>query len=422
MANAFSKEERVAFEQMLEGFNDALVLSKNVNTYRTNAQSMERQSDTIWRPMPYIMSSFDGMDASSQFKDITQLSVPASLGFKKGVALSMDSKQLRDQLQEGRLGQAAMQKLASDINVAVSNAASLQGTLVVKRSAAATGFDDIAQADTIMNAQGVMMGDRYIALSSGDYNSMASNLAARQTLNGKPQTAYEKAYMGQNAGFETFKLDYAYRLTAKTATTVTVNGANQYYTPKARSTAVTGEVSNVDNRYQSLTVSVSSGTIKIGDAFTIAGVYAVHHITKQSTGQLKTFRVVDIVSGAGGSGVIKISPAIISGGGATNAEIMYQNVDSTPANGAAITFLNTADGFANPFWYKDAIELLPGSLSVPSDAGMQVLRATTDQGIEVVMSKQAGINGLDAKFRWDILFGVAVVNPEMAGIMMFNQP
>jgi len=422
MSNAFSKEERVAFEQMLEGFNDALVLSKNVNTYRTNAQSMERQSDTIWRPMPYIMSSFDGMDASAQFKDVTQLSVPASLGFKKGVALSMDSKQLRDQLQEGRLGQAAMQKLASDINVAVSNAASLQGTLVVKRSAAATGFDDIAQADTIMNAQGVMMGDRYIALSSGDYNSMASNLAARQTLNGKPQTAYEKAYMGQNAGFETFKLDYAYRLTAKTATTVTVNGANQYYTPKATSTATTGEVSNVDNRYQNLTVAVTSGAIKIGDAFTIAGVYAVHHITKQSTGQLKTFRVVDIVSGAGGSGVIKISPAIISGGGATNAELMYQNVDSTPANGAAITFLNTADGFANPFWYKDAIELLPGSLSVPSDAGMQVIRATTDQGIEVVMSKQAGINGLDAKFRWDILFGVAVVNPEMAGIMMFNQP
>ena len=108
--------------------------------------------------------------------------------------------------------------------------------------------------------------------------------------------------------------------------------------------------------------------------------------------------------------------------GRRKLETMYQNVGSTPANGAVLTFLNTADGFANPFWHKDSIELLPGSLSVPSDAGMQVLRATTDQGIEVVMSKQAGINGLDAKFRWDILFGVAVVNPEMAGIMLFNQP
>ena len=67
----------------------------------------------------------------------------------------------------------------------------------------------------------------------------------------------KKHIWGQNAGFETFKLDYAYRLTAKTATTVTINGANQYYIPKATSTATTGEVSNVDNRYQNLTVTVS---------------------------------------------------------------------------------------------------------------------------------------------------------------------
>ena len=36
MANSFSKEERVAFEDILEGFNDALVLSKNVSMYRTD--------------------------------------------------------------------------------------------------------------------------------------------------------------------------------------------------------------------------------------------------------------------------------------------------------------------------------------------------------------------------------------------------
>lgn len=422
MSNAFSKEERVAFEQMLEGFNDALVLSKNVNVYRTNAQAMERQSDTIWRPMPYIMTSFDGMDASAQFKDVTQLSVPASLGYKKGSALILDSKQLRDQLQEGRLGQSAMQKLASDVNLAVSNVAALQGTLVVKRTTAAAGFDDIAQADSLMNEQGIMMSDRYIALSSRDYNNMASNLASRSLYpNNKSVTAYEKAYMGMNAGFDTFKLDYAYRLTAAAGTTVTINGANQYHTPKATSVATTGEVGNVDNRYQNLAVTVSSGTIKVGDAFTIAGVYAVHHITKQSTGQLKTFRVTGIVSGSGGTGTIQISPPIISNGGSTNAEAMYQNVDSTPANGAAITWLNTADAFANPFWHKDAIELLPGTLAVPTDAGMQVLRASTDQGIEVVMSKQASIDGLTAKYRWDVLFGATMVNPEMAGMMLFSQ-
>lgn len=421
MANAFSKEERVAFEQMLEGFDDALVVSRNVSVYRTNAQAMERQSDIIWRPMPYIMTSYDGSDATSNFKDVTQLAVPASLGYQKHVPMSMTAKQLRDQLQEGRLGESAMQKLASDVNVACSNLAALQGTLVVKRTSSATGFDDIAQADSIMNEQGVMMDNRTIALSSRDYNSMAGNLAGRQTVAGKVQTAYEKAFMGNNAGFDTLKLDYAYRLTAAAGTTVTVNGANQYTTPKATSTASTGEVSNVDNRYQNLIVAVTSGTIKVGDCFTIAGVNAVHHITKQDTGQLKTFRVTGIVSGAGGSGTIQISPAIISGQGATNAELMYQNVTATPANGAAITWLNTTSAPANPFWHKDSIELLPGTLAIPENSGAQILRASTDQGIEVVMQKFYDINTQQTKFRWDVLFGVANVNPEMNGIMLFGQ-
>ena len=57
MSNAFSKEERVAFENLLEGFQDALVLSRNVSVYNTDQTMMERARDTIWRPMPYIAQS-----------------------------------------------------------------------------------------------------------------------------------------------------------------------------------------------------------------------------------------------------------------------------------------------------------------------------------------------------------------------------
>jgi len=220
MANSFSKEERVAFEQMLEGFNDALVLSKNVGIYNSNSQDMERSGDVIWRPQPYIMTSYDGTDATSNFKDVTQLSVPATLGYQKHVPMQLTAKQLRDMLQEGRLGNSASQKLASDINLAISNVVSLQGTLVVQRTAAANGFDDIAQADSMMNENGVQSMDRYLALSSRDYNNMANNLASRQTLSGKTLTAYDKASVGNISGFEAFKLDYSYRLEAKTATAV----------------------------------------------------------------------------------------------------------------------------------------------------------------------------------------------------------
>jgi len=421
MANAFNKEERVAFENIIEGFQDALVLSRNVSVYNTNSTEMERSGDTIWRPQPYIAQSFTGTDMTANFKDYIQLSVPATLGFSKAVPWTMTAKELRDALQEQRLGDAAKQKLASDINVALMNVAANQGTLVVKRTTAATGFDDLALADALFNEQGVQAFDRYCALSSRDYNNMASNLAGRGTMQGKPTTAYEKAYVGNVAGFETYKLDYANRLTAAAGVTVTVNGANQYYTPKATSTAATGEVGNVDNRYQNLTIAVTSGTVKVGDCFTIAGVNAVHHITKQDTGQLKTFRVTAIVSGGGGSGVVTISPPIISGGGGTDAELEYQNVTATPANGAAITWLNTVAANVNAFWQKDALELLPGRYAVPEDAGTAVMRATTDQGIEVVFQKFYDINTMKTKYRLDTLFGVVNKQPEMSGIILFSQ-
>ena len=421
MANAFSKEERVAFESVLEGFNDALVLSNNVSKYNTDGSSMERSGDTIWRPQPYIAQSHDGMDATSNFDDATQLSVPASLGFSKHSTAVLDAKQLRDMLQEGRLGMAAAQKLASDVNVALMTVAANQGTLVVKRTTAAAGFDDVAQIEAIMNEQGVNSYDRYLALSTRDYNGMAKDLANRSTMTGKPLTAYEKAYIGQIASFESFKLDYANSLTAAAGVTVTIAAADQYYTPLATSTASSGEVSNVDNRYQNISIGVSSGTVKVGDAFTIVGVNAVHHITKGDTGQLKTFRITGIVSGSGGTGVVTISPPIISAQGATDAELAYKNVTATPANGATIVFLNTTTASVNPFWQKDSMEILPGRYAVPTDAGTAVMRATTDNGIEIVMQKFYDINTMKTKYRWDTLFGVVNKQPEMSGIILFGQ-
>lgn len=422
MANNFSKEERVAFENILEGFQDALVLSRQVSVYNTDSTMMERTNNTIWRPQPYIAQSFTGTDMTSNFKDFTQLAVPATIGFSKSVPWKMTALELRDALQENRLGNAAKQKLASDINVAVMNVASTQGTLVVARGNAATGFDDVAQIEAIMNEQGVQDFERCLALSTRDYNGMASNLAARQNLvASKTITAYERSRVGMVGSFDTYKLDYANRLTAAAGVNVSVNGANQWYTPRATSTAGTGEVSNVDNRYQNLNITVGSGTVKVGDCFTITGVFAVHHITKASTGQLKTFRITGIVSGSGGTGTVQISPPIISGGGGTDAELEYQNVTTTPANGAAIAFLNTVAANVNPFWQKDAIELLPGRYVIPPDAGVAVMRASTDQGIEIVMQKFYDINTMVTKYRLDCFFGVVNKQPEMTGVMLFSQ-
>jgi hypothetical protein len=426
MSNSFSKEERVAFEDILEGFQDALVLSRNVSVYNTDQTMMERANNTIWRPQPYIAQSINSTPGTpiSGYQGMTQLAVPATLGFSKTVPWEMTSLELRDALQEGRLGDSAKQKLASDINIAIMNAAAGLGSLVVPIAAAAGDYDDVALCDAIMNEQGVPDYDRFMALSSRDYNGLAGNLVgtARSFGNQKSDKAYERSYVGMVAGFDTYKMDYANRQTAAAgggSITIDTSGAGTQanYVPQATSTSVGGQI-NVDNRFQTVTVSSTTG-VAAGDAFTIAGVFAVHHITKQSTGQLKTFRVVSVTNGT----TMVITPPIIGAQSvATDAQLQYKNVEvSAPSNTAAITFLNVNAASVNVFWQRDSLEILPGRYAVPSDAGVAVMRATTDQGIELVLQKFYEIDSMTIKYRMDTLFGVVNKNTEMSGILLFNQ-
>ena len=423
MANSFSKEERVAFEDLLEGFNDALVLSRNVSMYRTDGSMMERTNNVIWRPQPYIAQSFSGMDQTLNFSEYTQLSVPATLGFQRSVPWIMDALELRDALQEGRLGDAARQKLASDINLAIMNAAANLGSLVITRTGPAGDYDDVAACDTIMNEQGVQQFDRYMALSSRDYNGMAGNLAVatRSFGNRISDEALRRGFVGTVAGFDTYKFDYANRIRGATAagdtTMSTLAGAGNFWVPVATSVAVTGETSNVDNRFQTITV-VDTTNYRAGDAITIGGVNAVHHITKSDTGELKSFRVVSVVNGT----QMVITPPIISNQGNTDAEAQYQNVVVTPNAAATVDRLNVNAAPINCFWQKDALEILPGRYAVPTDAGAAVMRASTDQGIELVMQKQYDVNTMKTKYRLDTLFGVVNKQPEMSGILLFGQP
>jgi hypothetical protein len=442
MPNAFSKEEKVAFDQLLEGFNDALVMSRNVNVYNYNQTDAARTTampgvpvppispaganfGTVWRPQPYIMTSVTSTPGIGvTFSDKTQLTVPASITTVKTSAWAMTSTELRDALQEGRLAAGANQKLASDINVALMQAASGLGSLVVPIQTPAGSFDDIALCDTLMNETGVMGDNRYLSLSSRSYNGLAGNVVGSTRSfgqNNRSDKAFERAYVGMVSSFDTYKQDYALRLTGNTqvvgAATIATNGAQANFVPKATDVTVAG-VLNVDNRFQ--TVAVNNGALfNVGDAFTIEGIEAVHLITKQPTGQPKTFRVVAI---AGNN--VTITPPIISADNApSEAELQYKNCERAGAGLAAaqVTFLNTVTADLNCFWHKSAIEILPGRLAIPENAGVAVMRATTDQGIEVVMQKQFDLPTSTTRFRLDVLFGTAVLNTEMVGVLLFGQ-
>jgi len=420
-SNDFSKEERVQFDDVLEGFNDALVASKNINTYGTDGTLMERTNDTIWRPQQYISVGGDRVVGSAvNAKNKVQLSVPATIGYQPNDTFELDALEMRDALQEGRLGMASKDYLASRINQDVLAVATLQSTLVVPISTAAGTYDNVALCETIMNEQGVDQSDRYLMLNTRDYNGMAGNLASRSTMQGKPTNAYEKSYVGEVANFETFKLDSGRRIAAKAATGITMDtraSASNYYVPVATRTASTGEVTNVDNRYQTITVSSTTG-IAAGDAFTVANLNAVHHINKTDTGQAKTFRVISVPS----STTLVISPPIVSNQGATDVEEAYKNVNvvSTSAT-AALTFLNLAASGYNVFWRKPAIELLPGRYAVPTGQGAAVMKASTDNGIEVVMTKKFDTQTFKTLFTFDVRYGVVMTGPEQCGILLFNQ-
>lgn len=420
--NSFNKEEKVAFEQALEGFQDSLILSKACTIHKTDQVMMERTNNVFWRPQPYIAMSYNGTDQTANFQKMTQLAVPATIGYSKSVPYTLTATELRDLLQEKRFGEAAKQRLASDINVSIMNVAALQGTIVVTKSTAAADFGDVAAIEGAFNRVGVQGGDRYLALSTGDYNNLAKDLANRANMVGNMTTeAYKRAYVGMIASFDTYKLDYAIRLTAAAGgaglTIDTRDSAGNYLTPAATRVATTGEQTNVDNRYQQVTIS-STTSVAAGDCFTIAAVDEVHHITKLDTGSLKTFRVISVDS----STLMTISPPIISAQGATTAELQYQNcVVNTKASNSAIVFLNTVTKAVNPFWHKDAMEILPGRYAVPDNAGAAVLRGTTDQGIEMVMTKQYDIKTMLTYYRFDTLYGVVNKQPEMTGIALFSQ-
>lgn len=415
MSQQRNKAVEVVFDALAQGVEDALVISKNVGIFPTDMVQGERTNYTIWRPYPYINQVQDGISQTNNFKGSVQRATPAQVNKNKSVPFLFTETEMNDPATLKDLTVSAKNALASAIENDCIDLACTQGSLVVPVATALSGYDDVALCDSIMNEQEIPLGDRKLALNTRDYNLMAGNLAARQLDNNITSEAYREASLGRVSSFETFKMQSSYSLTAAAASTVTINGANQYYTPV--STDQNGN--NVDTRYQILAITVESGTVKAGDCFTIADVYALGHQSKRNSGQLKTFRVHEIVTGAGGTGTIKISPPIISNGGGTAGEEQYQNVDSTPANGAALTFLNTATKQVNPFWSKDAIEILPGKM--PKLGNDNYMTYTTKNGISIAMRSDYQIGELSYEVRFDIFYGTTMRNPEKAGILIGSQ-
>lgn len=419
-----------AFDDLLEGFDDMLVVAQEVEKYNLpgGPTDQARMNDKVWLPMPYIPAVYDGFDQTANFGNITQLAVPVNVGIHHATPVSIGPKDGRDKENVQRYFKDAGLSLASKVNLNVFTIATNWATLWSKRTVAATGFDDLAEMGAIMTEQGVPNFEKKAFYSPRDYLKMAGQIAKPQTSDSPlAKSAYERAYVKSIGNFDLFENDQNRVLPAATATGVTITNTQPlFYTPVAATTDVDNNPTNVDNRTQLISIAVTSGTVKVGDAFQFTAantVNSVHHVSKGDTGIPKTFRIMQIVTGAGGTGTVRISPPIISGAGATRAELEYKNVTGSPANGAGITFLNTTTAPVNVFFHRCAIKLIPGTFAVDPDAGWKVARqgTTPKLGLPITLVGQGDINTLNAKWRLDIDYGVGAVQPEMIGAQQFGQ-
>lgn len=409
MPNALTKDLEIMFEEFIEGYDAACVISKEAETSFPSPQSMQRAGDVFYKPQNYHANIVTGVDVSAATQtDIIQRMVPTSYRSPDNVVYSLNVQEMRDPEHMKRMGRAAATRLAAEIDKNLYATVAAQAGIVVKK-VGALSWQDAQTAEALMLSRGIGAGrERSLFFNPFDYTAVAADLGNRAYLGDRSKSAYERSQVPDIAGFKTFRTDNVANLaTVGTVTGTTVSGAGQARTV----TAMTGDLPT-DNRRMVLNVAGANiANIKAGDSFTITGVNAVHQVDKSDTGQLMTFRVISV---AGGGANLTITPAIIATG-------PYQNVTAAPANSAPITFLNTSTRPINAFWAQGSVSLDYGRLAFPADQGPKVMTDNTAQGVPLIMSY--GFNHLTGvtTVRCTTLYATTVLDPEQCGIIIANQ-
>lgn len=411
MPNSLTKDLEIMFEEYVEGYDAACVISREAETSYPSPVDMQRAGDTFYKPQNYQASIVTGLDVSAAAKtDLIQRQVPTVFRSPDNVVYQLDAKEMRDPEHKKRMGIAASTRLAAEIDKNLYSTIADQAAIVVKKVGAFT-WDDGAQAEALMLSRGIGAGrDRKLFLNPFDYKDVAKDLGNRAYLGDRSKDAYERSMVPDIAGFKTFRTDNVANLTATgTVSGTTVSGATAHAV-----SAMTGDVPT-DNRRGALTVAGANiANIKNGDRFTISNagttINAVHQIDKSDTGQPMTFTVIS----GGGTANLVISPALFATG-------PYQNVTANAANGATLTFLNTVTKPVNAFWAQGAVTLDYGKLAFPTGQGADVMTATTKQGVPLIMSYAFNhLTGVTT-VRCTTLYAATVLDPEQVGIIVANQ-
>ncbi|KZX73376.1 hypothetical protein A3717_24485, partial [Alcanivorax sp. HI0013] len=290
------KTVEILLENAIETFEEQDYMLDKVDFQEPDPADMQNAGNVVWRSVEQHAPIINGWDLTGNEQDIIEETYPSLLGTPKNDFVLQRADDLRDTRFWERRGKASGRQQVTELNKAIANNIALQGSMFY-RSNATSGYNFIAEAQALMNERQGAMTQRHFMLNDRDNLTFSSDLAGRQTVQGRPEdAAWVKGQIGANvAQFNVHTGSFLPNLVGGADPATTVTG-DQSFAPEGGSVNTsTGVVTNVDYRIAEIPVAASA-SYNVGDKVTISNggtpVNAVGLADKTDTGQPMTFTIV----------------------------------------------------------------------------------------------------------------------------------
>lgn len=418
MANAFLNAKEYA-NVMLLLLKNRLIMGRLVDGQFQNKVTDENGL-TIWvkRPPQFVAKDGPTLAEQSVVAGSTSLSVDRYRNVHIGIS-DLEAVTNWNQLMRNATVQAAASTLAHDVDLFLHSQLLSFASHVGTPGETVKSPSQLFAAHTRLMDQGVPEVDLAGVLSYTDAENIRANLTA-SNIQGTNRTALERARIPVISEIDFYATQHIKSLTNGTrpATGALVNGAAQNVNYSA--------VKDSDFSTINIDTLGAGVTIKKGEIFTIAGVYAINNRSGETLPYLRQFVVTeDVTAGGGGTAAVKYWPHIIvpgSGGAEADTNTAFGTVNAAPADNAAVTFLGAA-GAVTPVravWAKPAIQLVSARLATPmSDTSS--FATDPETGISIRYWRGSDIATGRHIHRWDMIYGAKVVDPRL-GARFSGQP
>ena len=381
----------------LEILENNLVLTRNVNRAYDDSFAVEgaKIGSTLRIRLPDRALVTDG--AALQVQDDNEQFTTLTVSNQKHIGVNFTTAELTMQLDDfaERVLKPRISQLASSIDADVANSFKniyqSVGTPGVTPATSAV----LLAAQQKLNEAAAVMSPRYATVNPAANAGLVEGMKGLFNPTDTISKQFKNGMMGMGVlGFDEINMSQSIK---------------QFTTGSRNATGTVGTTVTSEGSTTIVLAGVGNAlTIKAGDVFTVASVFAVNPQTRESTGSLQQFVVVaDTVSSAGGAATVTVSPAMY-----TSAHALA-TINSFPASGAVTTFVGAASSQypQNLIYHKDAITFATADLLMPQ--GVDMASRQVHNGISMRIVRQYDINNDRLPCRIDVLYGFSVIRPQM---------